>query len=244
MKCQRIPDGVDDRECPHCSLPDEGSISAEHLENAKRLNIKMIPPSQDPLHLFKTNPIYCGLVSFNLLRDFEVAGISLCNWHKSIWPTAHLYNALQRTSSITTLWPEMDELINLHLNTLFAGQVPLSAHEFFVRFALALGVSMSSIACYKQNRTSDQQFRFRQGADGTKLESTEMASVFRQYFDQKSSLEVCLVKLDSLIRKPGSRASRKEREAWRRPLTNLQFLNMLQANLPSVVQRLRFDYIT
>ncbi|KAL9033457.1 MAG: hypothetical protein Q9214_007506, partial [Letrouitia sp. 1 TL-2023] len=40
------------------------------------------------------------------------------------------------------------------------------------------------------------------------------------------------------------RASKKEQEAAKRPLTNLQFLAMLEANLPQVTQRLKFDYIT
>lgn len=53
-----------------------------------------------------------------------------------------------------------------------------------------------------------------------------------------------LLKLDDLLRNPGPRASRKEREAVSRPLTNLQFLTILEGNLPQVTQRLKFDYIT
>lgn len=71
-----------------------------------------------------------------------------------------------------------------------------------------------------------------------------MSSVFRRYFEKKSSLETCLLKLDSLIRDPGAKASKNEREVAKRPLTNLQFLAMLEATLPSVTRRLQFDYIT
>ena len=204
----------------------------------------MIQPSKDPNFLFTANPIYCGVVSFCILTDFEAAGISLANWHKSIWPTAHLYNAFQQTSSISKSWPEMDKLMNLHMDTLFAGHVPLSAYEFFVRFALALGLSMSNFSRNPRNRSNNDRARFRQGANGTKLKDTEISSIFRQYFEKKSTLEVCLIRLDSLIRDPGTRASRKEREASKRPLTNLQFLAMLEAKLPRVTQRLQFDYIT
>ncbi|KAL8891101.1 MAG: hypothetical protein Q9192_005786 [Flavoplaca navasiana] len=77
-----------------------------------------------------------------------------------------------------------------------------------------------------------------------KLKVTEVSDVFRQYFEKKSTLEVCLLKLDKLMRDPGSRASRKEKEAWKRPLTNLQFLAMLEENIPRITRRLRFDYIT
>lgn len=255
MNIHEIPEGADARD-PEVQrllkkqlmdagkLPDEQGVDPKHEETARRLNIKLIQPSRDLNFLLTTNPIYCGLVSFSLLTDFEASGISLCNWHKSIWPTAHLYNALQQTSSISKTWPEMEELIDLHMDALFAGYLPLSAYEFFIRFALALGLSTSNFSRNPRNRTNNDRIRFRQGANGTKLKVTEMSSIFRQYFEKNSSLEMCLVKLDSLIRDPGPRASRKERDAWKRPLTNLQFLAMLEANLPRVTQRLKFDYVT
>lgn len=225
-------------------LPDEGPVDPKHEETARKLNVKMIQPSNDLNFLFTTNPIYCGLVSFSILTDFEASGISLCNWHKSIWPTAHLYNALRQSSQVSKTWPEMEELMDLHMDTLFTGHLPLSAYEFSIRFALALGLSTSNFSRNPRNRTINDRMRFRQGANGTKLKVTEMSSVFRQYFDNKSPLEICLIKLDSLIRNPGPRASKKERDACNRPLTNLQFLAMLEANLPQVTQRLQFDYIT
>ena len=255
INVHRVPKGTDARD-PEVQrllrknlvaagqLPDEGPVDPKYEETARKLNVKMIQPSKDLHFLFTTNPIYCGLVSFSILTDFEASGISLCNWHKSIWPTAHLYNALQQTSRISKAWPEMEELMDLHMDALFAGQLPLSAYEFFIRFALALGLSTSNFTRNPRNRTNNDRIRFRQGANGTKLKVTEMSSVFRQYFDKKSPLEICLIKLDSLIRNPGPRASKKERDAWNRPLTNLQFLAMLEAHLPQVTQRLQFDYIT
>lgn len=255
MNVHRLPKGIDVRDpevqrllrkelVASGQLPDEGPVNPKHEETARKMNVKMIQPSKDLNFLFTTNPIYCGLVSFSILTDFEASGISLCNWHKSIWPTAHLYNALQQTSRISKTWPEMEELMDLHMDTLFAGHLPLSAYEYFIRFALALGLSTSNFSRNPRNRINNDRIRFRQGANGTKLKITEMSSVFRQYFEKESSLEVCLIKLDSLIRNPGARASKKERDASNRPLTNLQFLAMLEANLPQVTQRLQFDYIT
>ncbi|KAL8800988.1 MAG: hypothetical protein Q9182_004780 [Xanthomendoza sp. 2 TL-2023] len=254
MNCHRISEGVDIQgldfqRLVRQQLVEEGAspngkpVDQQDEENAKKMNIQMIQPSKDLYYLLTTNPIYCGLVSFNLLTDFEAAGISLCNWHKSIWPTAHLYNALQQTSCISKSWPEMDELIELHKNHLFTDHVPLSARDFYVRFALALGLSMRSISRNTRDRTSDQRLRFRLGSNGIKLETTEISSVFRHYFEKKSSLGVCLTKLDSLFPDPSVSASQKEGKGWRRPLTSFQFLVMLEANLPRVTQRLRFDYM-
>lgn len=127
VKIHRIPDGVDpgDPAFQHVmrmqlmkegALSDARPVNPGYEENARMLNIKKIQPSKDPNHLFTTNPVvYCGLASFSMLTDFEAAGIKLCNWHKSIWPTAHLYNALQQTSLISQSWPEMDKLIDLHM---------------------------------------------------------------------------------------------------------------------------------
>ncbi|KAI4258125.1 MAG: hypothetical protein L6R42_005287, partial [Xanthoria sp. 1 TBL-2021] len=255
VRYHRVPEGLDPGDPEFQKLlrkqlaeegvvPDDEPPDPKHEENARKLNLKSIQASKDPNYLFTTNPIYCGIVSFSMLTDFEAAGISLSNWHKSIWPTAHLYNALQQSSGISRSWPEMDKLIDLHMNALFADHIPLSAHEFYVRFALALGLPMSSISRNTSHRSNNASQRFRQGANGIKLKTTEVSSVFRQYFEKKSTLEVCLLKLDKLMRDPGSRASRKEREAWKRPITNLQVLAMLEANLPRITRRLRFDYIT
>ena len=65
-------------------LPDDELVDPQHEENAQKLNIKQIEPSGDLRFLLTSNPIYCGLVSFSMLTDFETAGISLCNWLKTI----------------------------------------------------------------------------------------------------------------------------------------------------------------
>ena len=224
--------------------PQGESLEPEYEENAKKLDIKSIQPSKDPHCLCTTNPIYCGLVSFSMLTDFEAARISFTNWHNSIWPAAHVYNALQQSSGISRSWPEMDTLIDLHMTALFANQIPLSPYEFYVRFALALGLPMSSISRTNIHRSNNAAQRFQQSASGIKLKVTEVSDVFRQYFETKSTLEVCLLKLDKLMRDPGPRASRKEKEAWKRPLTDMQFLAMLEVNIPRITRLLRFDYIT
>ena len=255
MSMHRVPDGVDildpefqrslrEQAVESGDLPDDGPVDQEYEENARKLNIKSIQPSTDLNFLRLINPIYCGIVSFSMITDFEAAGIALCNWHQSIWPTAHLYNAVQRSSNTSKAWPEVEELTDLHMGALFAGQLPLSAYETFVRCALALGLPMSYFSRNPRNRTNNDRMRSRQETSGTKLEVTKISSIFRHYFERKTSLETCLIKLDEVLRKPGARATRKEKDAWSRPLTTLQFLSMLEAKLPRISQRLQFDYIT
>ena len=90
MMVHRVPEGADSRDpefqrrmkkelMDAGELPDEGPVNPKYEETARRLIIKMIQPSKDLNFLLTTNPIYCGLVSFSVLTDFEVSGISLCN---------------------------------------------------------------------------------------------------------------------------------------------------------------------
>lgn len=255
MRVHQVSDGIDlldpkfqrflrGKSLEFSDLPADGPIDQELEENARELNIESIQPSTDPNFLRLTNPIYCGLVSFSISTNFEAAGIALCNRHQGLWPTAHLYNAVQRTSNISKAWPEMEELIDLHMDALFAGQLPLSAYEIFVRCAHALGLPMSYFSRNRRNLTNNDRMRCSQETNGLKLEITKISSIFRHYFERKTSLETCLVKLGEVLRKPGARATRNGKDAWSRPLTTLQFLSMLEAKLPRISQRLQFDYIT
>ncbi|KAL8996515.1 MAG: hypothetical protein Q9169_003982 [Polycauliona sp. 2 TL-2023] len=225
-------------------LIEKGALPDKGILDIGTLKIRLMSQSTDPNFLFNTNPIYCGLVSFNILTDFEIAGVSLANEHKSIWPIAHIYNALQQSSGISRHWPEMNELIDMHTCALFADEIPLSPHEFYVRFALASGSLISSIPRSARNRPLSSYQRFQQDAKGMQFKTTESSSVFRQYFEKKSSLAVSLLKLDKIMRHPGPKASKKAREAWKRPLSNQQFLIVLETNLVEINRRLRIDYVT
>lgn len=224
-------------------LPDNKPVSAEHEENARKLNIRPIKASKDCSFYTKSNPVSCGLLSFNLLTDFEAAGLALCNWQKTIWPTAHLYNALRQTSKLDRRWREMEGFIGLHMDDLFAGQLPLSGIEFYPRFALSLGVSPVMFARNPRRRT-DNALVMRPGVIGTKVKITTSTQIFRQYFEGKASLETCLIQLETLMRDPGRQGTRREREAAKRPLTNLQFLGLLRNHFSYLIPRLQFDYIT
>ena len=220
-------------------LPDAGGPSEEHEENARRLNIKPIKPSEDLKFLFTSNPIYCGLVAFNLLTDYEAAGIALCNWHKTIWSMAHLYNALRQMSVLAKSWPEMEGFFELHLGDLFAGQLPQSPDEFYARFALSIGVSATTFA---RNR-NDNSLKWRKNHVGTQFKTSSTADIFRPYFDKKVSLETCLVHIEALWEESGRRRTFREKATQSR-LTSLQFLEKFKEHSVRAIQLMQFDYIT
>ena len=216
----------------------EDTVSPEHRENARKLNLKRIKASSDLNSVYATNPVLCGLIAFNLSTDFEAAGIALCNWHKTIWPAAHLYNALRKLSLLSQTWPEMDDLIARHQGDLFSGQLPSTPNELFTRYALSLGVSPATFA--RNSRHRAQELKFRKGAIGTKLKTTMASDIFRQYFDQ-GSMETCFVRLEEEMQKAQQGQKKKINK---RPLTDLQFLEKLKRWLSEETPLVRFDYIT
>ena len=220
-------------------VPDAEPPSQEHEENARKLNIKMIKPPQDLEFIFTTNPIYCGLVSFNFLLDFETTGLALCNWHKTIWPMAHLYSAFRQTSDFMA-WPQMERLTQIHMTDIFAGQLPLSGHEIYTRFLLSTGVSTTSFA--RNPRRGNEGLRWKPGSVGTKLKTSATSDVFRPLFEGKGSLEACLVRMERLIY--SSRKPISKKQVTHSALTPLEFLSQLTNLLPPMVKRLEFDYIT
>lgn len=108
MNIHRIPEGMDMNDpnfeqtmrgqmVESSELPDEEPVDPQYEENARKLNLKPIGPSADLKLSFTANPVYCGLASFSMLTDFDPNGIALCNWHKSIWPSALLYMYCSKT---------------------------------------------------------------------------------------------------------------------------------------------------
>ncbi|MCJ1353173.1 MAG: hypothetical protein MMC33_003158 [Icmadophila ericetorum] len=215
-------------------LPDAEGPTKEHEENAKRLNIKAIQPSKDMNFLFTSNPIYCGLVAFNLLTDYETAGIALCNWHSTIWYMAHLYNALRQMSVVRQTWPEMEGFFELHKHDLFAEKLPLTPNEFFARFALSVGVSATMFA---RNRNGSS-LKLKKGHTGTQLRASPTSDIFHQYFDKKDSFETFLVRMEALLQESGCRKTPREIATQRR-LTSLQFLHKLKDHSVRAVQLMR-----
>ncbi|KAL9042108.1 MAG: hypothetical protein Q9214_003882, partial [Letrouitia sp. 1 TL-2023] len=75
MHFHKMPEGMDPRSpefgrmlkerlVKEGALPDDKPVDPKDEETAKRLNIKMIRPSEDLNYLFTANPIYCGVASF------------------------------------------------------------------------------------------------------------------------------------------------------------------------------------
>lgn len=70
------------------------------------------------------NPLFCGGQMLKLLLVYSEAGLALENHHRSIFVTAHLYNAARQLNMLDEPWPVMDRVIELHKKAIFADAIP------------------------------------------------------------------------------------------------------------------------
>ena len=94
--------------------PDWSPPEKKHVENAKKLNIKVIRRHEDTNFLLKYNPMLNGAMVLQLALKTEEAGVALANHHLSIFAAAHLYNALRQQNLIDFAWPAMERIVDVH----------------------------------------------------------------------------------------------------------------------------------
>lgn len=212
-------------------------LSPKHIDNTRKLDIRLIKPATETSFLFLHNPIYCGTLAFNLMANMEEVGITLANHYRTISAAAHLYNALQQMRILEGRWPEMDHLIKLQIKPLFAGQLPVTPTEFHTRSSFQLGLST-------RNFTQSANYSVIRGASKREIRqiaSTPTSNVFCQYFDRKETLQNCLYRLEALIKE--KERSGKSKKHIKSHFTPLELLEQVRDWLSHAVPDMRIDYI-
>ena len=69
------------------------------------------------------------MVGLSLVVTDERAGLLYCNYHTVITLVAHLYTEIIRQGLLEQSGPEMDQVIKIHKDLVFAGKVPSSFPE-------------------------------------------------------------------------------------------------------------------
>ena len=118
----------------------------EMAGNLQQVGLRAIKHATDPNFLATSNPIASGTLMFNIHLDMEHAGTALANHHQSVFAIAHLYNAARQTKTLTSSWPAMEQVMQLQITELFAGQLPQTPKDFQSRYALRLGISAQHFA--------------------------------------------------------------------------------------------------
>lgn len=201
----------------------------EHVENAKRMNIRMIRPNEDMNFAINYNPFLSGTIALDLMLKVEEAGIALANHHLSIFATAHLYNALRQHQLTDVHWPAMERIIDLHMVPLFAGELPRTPQAMYSRLELRIGRK------YSRSVDQKQKWKMHVSANGQRL---------RQLLDDNVANSRVLYQLEEGVQQKMLSTERMAKQVVQsRQLSPSQFISQLSSFLPAVIPDVRVDYI-
>ncbi len=218
-----------------------------------------------PKHqLLKSHPMKCGLEAYNIKTNFHEACIAFANAWGSITFTAHLYNALTREKLLGKRWSDMDLVLTIQdANWLFVGDPPASAENYFRRFCLAMGYSVSNFARNARRRNGPvasaagprglqekasvtRMFaeRFCHGAERTEMTTQDVERIL-----DKSDFVECEDEegegLTVIERQPRSERSSHLKSRWKSTgrLKIQQLLHNLNMSLQAEILEFSFDYM-
>jgi hypothetical protein len=217
---------------------EETPVTEEHKRNAKMLNLQWLKPHIDPNYIFSHNPRCCGIFALGLVVNAEETGLTLANYHTVATLVAHLYAEATRSGLLQSTWSEMDLMIDMHLDEMFAGKLPTTATEGYIKYTKHMGLS-----------TTQHQNRYERGLPYKEphYSRTQTSDAIRAYPGHSEDLHQSVVRLESLVQQhvalKSNATKTKRRNARRRKATPLQFLTQLQEFLPAEIKRAQFDYI-
>lgn len=204
----------------------------EVTRNSEKLNIRMIHPAEQKDFLPTHNALHCGSLSLKLMSLIEEAGVALANHHRSIFCTAHLYNALKQLEITEAVWPEMENIIDLHCKSIFANDIPKTPDDIFRRFAYRTGLSRFS-KNFNKNETR-------------KMRASTASKSLKQLFENKGRVEDALLQLEDQVSEHITQPERPQRKGpgrRQRRLQPLQLLQNFEKYLPIVIKDMQIDYI-
>lgn len=186
---------------------------------------------------------------FEQAIDVEKAGTSIENDHHSIFLVSHLYNAVLQFGLLQTHWPELDRVIEQHMDVIFAGSFPTTEKDQGARLQWQLGFNTTQLPTKSQHlsrlKTRPKMF------NGPQLTNSKISEVFRQYFDKKKSMEQCLYDLETLIQTDSMASSKKsgtskalKKRTLHRQLTPIEVLRHIRTWIPNTIRELQVDCIS
>ncbi|KAI9053040.1 hypothetical protein LZ554_003310 [Drepanopeziza brunnea f. sp. 'monogermtubi'] len=213
-------------------------VSQEHEENARRLDLRLLDPNLGPDFVLTQNPIRSGTLALSVVAQQELTGLTLCNYHTVTTLVAYLYSEVRRAKLLDMEWPEMEQMIDIHQDTMFSGKLPQSASEAYIRYTKLMGLSTGRTPNRHQRGLPYKEPQHQRNA---------VSSTVRPYLCGKTTFRQSLRQLELFIqakREAKHHESKHKRRNARRKLTPLQFLMQLEEYLPEEMRKIRFDYIT
>ena len=201
--------------------------------------------------MLRRHPSLCGLVVFDLHMRSQVVGKAEADLWGAIVTAAHVYNAAQQEGILTSDWPDLELVIDIHTaQHIFIGDRPSSRDKYYLRWRIAMGFSI-----FGGKRLS------RRGQRQLSLDRTPFCELLEKLSrstddardDQAEDLEliVAMVTGDATARKKiklleGGTLNRAE---LRKACTGLpkasplQLLQQLEKHVTTEMAELHFDYL-
>lgn len=195
------------------------------------------------------NPTHCGLDLLELDLKMERVRLGYTNLHWSTFLMAHLYNAAKHTGALRSEvpWPEMDRVINVHISTIFAGEIPKNPDKFFRLLHLKLGYSQKRWLVNRHGKsgsdfTKCKREETRKGSeDAAQFSCSKVSLILRQLYDKEQpiSMERCLFLLNQQI----SEHKKSSRNGQAQKLNAVELLERIRDWMQPEMQMMKFDYM-
>ncbi|KAL8825838.1 MAG: hypothetical protein Q9191_004167 [Dirinaria sp. TL-2023a] len=208
-----------------------------HLaNNLEKVGLQPIKHATDPNFLRLHNPLASGTMMFDILLGMEHAGTTLANHHQTIFAIAHLYNAARQTDSLEVCWPEMNELIQVHLAELFSGQLSQAPNEFYSRAAIGLGISAQHFARNKR-KVKPRTLK------GSEISDSQTSKILEDYIANRKPMASCLHRLEGLIQDAERCSKKPDKRLARKQLKPVEVLAQVREWLSKTIPIMSLDYI-
>jgi hypothetical protein len=207
-----------------------------------------ITPPTDPNFLRNSNPVLNGKLWLNMQIYRHEFGMSLVNLYNQVFCVAHLYNALRQLGYLKTNWLELDKFIEVHIQNLFSGSIPMEADTFLPRFLKSAGVSVPLLQRFRSERPKGIRFNPQKYfGKSTKLNHTfdlvvsPIVQIIRDHFHGRDEdFLATLYKIDAEMQKE---SDEKHPQSLIDELGALTFLDRLQPKFARIIDEIQIDYL-
>jgi hypothetical protein len=204
----------------------------------------ILPPRDGDFLRMKIPTLRAKLSLVHLLLREEM-GLGFANLSPQIFAICHLYNCFQKRGLITGTWPEIELMMDWHLDKIFLNEVPSKAGEFYSRLLLAAGYASAFIKKARDpKKTLSGRIDFGKATHKTcELDPLPMTKILRDYVHKRDIGGRTWYLMDEEMAKHTGNSSRAHDTG---DLNILSFIKDLRSSeqLPRILPRLEFDYIS
>ncbi|KAL1798839.1 hypothetical protein ACET3X_002876 [Alternaria dauci] len=204
-----------------------------------------ILPPRDGDFLRMTIPTLRAKLSLTQLLLREEMGLGFANASPQIFALCHLYNCFLKRGLITGVWPEIELMMDWHLEEIFLNEVPTKLNEFYSRLLLATGYSSKAIKQIRNVKENpDRYINFGKPTNKTsELKPLPMTRILRDYVhEREKGVQIWHRMNKDIIQNPGNSSMGQD-------TSNLDILSFIKnvrssEQLLQLPRQLEFDYIS